>query len=66
VSGLRQRPDYDDDSQDHSRRLNEGGCGCLWFDRCELMRVDESDGSAGEGLLEVGRDADLKEDLSSA
>jgi hypothetical protein len=34
----------------------EGGCGGIWFDRYELMRVDEADESAGEGLLEIERD----------
>jgi uncharacterized protein len=31
----------------------ERGCGGIWFDRYELMRVDEADESAGEGLLEI-------------
>ena len=39
------------------------GCG-LWFDRYELMRVDESDESAGEALLEIRRDPNLEVDLS--
>jgi uncharacterized protein len=42
----------------------DGGCGGLWFDRYELMRVDESYESAGEGLLEIRRDPDLEVDLS--
>jgi Zn-finger nucleic acid-binding protein len=42
----------------------DGGCGGLWFDRYELMRVDESDESAGEGLLEIARDPGLEVDLS--
>ena len=42
----------------------DGGCGGLWFDRYELMRVDESDESAGEALLEIRRDPDLEVDLS--
>jgi Zn-finger nucleic acid-binding protein len=42
----------------------EGSCGGLWFDRYELMRVDETDESAGEGLLEIERDPNLKVDLS--
>src|SRR3954471_22990768 len=37
----------------------EGGCGGLWFDRYELMRVDESHESAGESLLEIERDESL-------
>ena len=40
-----------------------GGCGGIWFDRYELMRVDEAAESAGEGLLEIGRDPDLEVDL---
>ena len=31
----------------------EGGCGGIWFDRYELMRVDEADESAGDCLLEI-------------
>lgn len=42
----------------------EGGCGGIWFDRYELMRVDEADESAGEGLLEIGRDPNFVVDLS--
>jgi uncharacterized protein len=42
----------------------EGGCGGIWFDRYELMRVDEAAESAGERLLEVERDPDLKVKLS--
>jgi Zn-finger nucleic acid-binding protein len=42
----------------------EGGCGGIWFDRYELMRVDETDESAGEVLLEIERDPNLKVDLS--
>ena len=34
-----------------------GGCGGIWSDRYELMRVDEShDESAGEKLLHIERD----------
>jgi hypothetical protein len=42
----------------------EGGCGGIWFDRYELMRVDEADESAGEGLLEIERDPNVQVDLS--
>jgi uncharacterized protein len=42
----------------------EGGCGGIWFDRYELMRVDEADESAGEGLLDIDRDPNVKVDLS--
>ncbi len=37
----------------------EGGCGGIWFDRYELMKVDESHESAGAELLDVERAADL-------
>jgi uncharacterized protein len=33
----------------------DGGCGGIWFDRYELMKVDESHESAGEELLDVER-----------
>jgi hypothetical protein len=36
----------------------------IWFDRYELMKVDEAQESAGEGLLEIGRDERLFVDLS--
>ena len=42
----------------------KGGCGGIWFDRYELMRVDETDESVGEGLLEIERDPNLAVDLS--
>jgi uncharacterized protein len=32
------------------------GCGGIWFDRYELMKVDESRESAGEELLDIERD----------
>ena len=41
-----------------------GGCGGLWFDRYELMKVDESHESAGEELLNVERAADVEVDLT--
>ncbi len=41
-----------------------GGCGGIWLDRYELMRVNESHESAGESLLEVERDENLDVDLS--
>lgn len=40
----------------------EGRCGGIWFDRYELMRVDESHESAGESLLEIDRDPSLAVD----
>ncbi|OFW19575.1 MAG: hypothetical protein A3H27_08540 [Acidobacteria bacterium RIFCSPLOWO2_02_FULL_59_13] len=33
----------------------QGGCGGIWFDRSELPKVDESNESAGEKLLEIPR-----------
>ena len=39
-----------------------GGCGGIWFDRYELMRVDESHESAGEDLLSIERDPNLSVD----
>ena len=33
-----------------------GGCGGIWFDRYELMKVDESRTSAGTELLDIERD----------
>jgi len=41
-----------------------GGCGGIWFDRYELMRVDESHESAGEELLYIERAADVGVDPS--
>jgi predicted RNA-binding Zn-ribbon protein involved in translation (DUF1610 family) len=42
----------------------ERGCGGIWFDRYELMRVDEADESAGEALLDLERDPDVRVDLT--
>jgi Zn-finger nucleic acid-binding protein len=39
-----------------------GGCGGIWFDRYELMKVDESQESAGEALLGIERDEGLAVD----
>jgi Zn-finger nucleic acid-binding protein len=41
-----------------------GGCGGIWFDRYELMKVDESHESAGEELLHIERAADVSVDHS--
>jgi uncharacterized protein len=60
---LRQRTRADDRRGDNVDAC-VGGCGGIWFDRYELMKVDESQESAGEGLLEIGRDARLVVDLS--
>jgi Zn-finger nucleic acid-binding protein len=40
-----------------------GGCGGIWFDRAELMRVDEADESAGESFLDIDRDPNARTDL---
>jgi uncharacterized protein len=37
----------------------KGGCGGIWFDRYELMKVDESRESAGTALLDIERDPAL-------
>jgi len=34
----------------------DGGCGGIWFDRFELMKVDEPHENAGQMLLEIERD----------
>jgi len=36
------------------------GCGGVWFDRFELQKVDEPHEAAGELLLDIERDEDLK------
>jgi uncharacterized protein len=36
-----------------------GGCGGIWFDRYELMKVDEMREFAGTELLDIGRDRTL-------
>jgi hypothetical protein len=41
----------------------DGGCGGIWFDHCELAKVDEAAEAAGEGLLDVERDRSLEIDL---
>ena len=42
----------------------EGGCAGIWFDRYELMKVDESHEAAGTELLDLQRAADLRVDHS--
>ena len=61
MSGLRQWGDGDDRRRDHGRRLR-GRVRGIWFDRYELMRVDESHESAGEELLNIERDPNLSVD----
>ena len=38
------------------------GCGGIWFDSLELLKVDNAIESAGETLLEVGRDPSTRID----
>ena len=38
----------------------EGGCGGIWFDHFELEKVDEPHESAGEQILNVERDKNIK------
>lgn len=40
----------------------KGGCGGIWFDRYELKRFDEAHESAGEILLDIERDPDVRVD----
>jgi Zn-finger nucleic acid-binding protein len=40
----------------------DGGCGGIWFDAFELKRVDEEDEAAGEPLLHIQRDMNVKVD----
>lgn len=40
----------------------QGGCGGIWFDAFELQRVDEEEEAAGERLLLVDRDPQVKVD----
>ena len=42
----------------------EKGCGGIWFDIFELQKVDESHESAGEALLDIERDENVKVDLN--
>jgi len=40
----------------------QGGCGGIWFDAFELQRVDEEEETAGEQLLHIDRDPQVKVD----
>jgi len=40
----------------------DGGCGGIWFDAFELKQVDEEDEAAGEPLLHIRRDVNVKVD----
>ena len=41
------------------------GCGGIWFDQFELKKFDEPHEHAGEALLDVPRDANIKVDLQA-
>jgi len=40
------------------------GCGGVWFDWFELQKVDEQDEAAGEALLDIEKNPDVKIDFS--
>ncbi len=40
----------------------QGGCGGVWFDAFELLRVDEEHEAAGEHLINIQRDPKLRVD----
>jgi len=42
----------------------DDGCGGVWFDHDELRKLDEDSESAGEQLLEISRDPDVRVDPS--
>lgn len=42
----------------------QGGCGGIWFDNFELRKVDEQHESAGELLLDVECNPDVRVDVS--
>ena len=42
----------------------ENGCGGVWFDNFELEKVDEQHEAAGEALLDIERDKNVKVDRS--
>lgn len=42
----------------------QGGCGGIWFDAFELQRVDEEEEAAGEQLLHIDRDPQVKVDAT--
>lgn len=42
----------------------QGGCGGIWFDAFELQRVDEEEEVAGEQLLHIDRDPQVKVDAT--
>jgi len=43
----------------------KNGCGGVWFDNFELDKVDEQHEAAGESLLELERDTNVKVDRSA-
>jgi len=42
----------------------ENGCGGIWFDNYEIQKVDEKHEAAGEELLNIARDPNVKVDHS--
>jgi len=42
----------------------DGGCGGIWFDHFELRKLDEQSETAGESLLEISRDPNVRVDQS--
>ncbi len=42
----------------------KGGCGGIWFDWFELQKVDEQQEAAGEALLDIEQDPEVKVDYS--
>ena len=40
----------------------QGGCGGIWFDAFELQRVDEEKEAAGDRLVDIQRDPNVKMD----
>ncbi|PJA52173.1 MAG: hypothetical protein CO167_09980 [Candidatus Marinimicrobia bacterium CG_4_9_14_3_um_filter_48_9] len=43
----------------------ENGCGGIWFDLLELKKVDEPHESAGEALLDIPRNPEIKVDFEA-
>jgi len=41
-----------------------GGCGGIWFDNFELRKVDEQQEAAGEALLDIPRDKNIRIDAA--
>ncbi len=52
------------DAGDITVDVCKGGCGGIWFDQLKLKKVYESNKSAGERLLEIDRNDNIKIDHS--